>query len=244
MPLLPKFMRRRCSDLLRDKLDAIDYAFARLKMKSFADLGGVWGVECGYSFHTLDGYPFSNATLVDTHPTPVVRERAKRHGQLRLLVEDFGNANVVSQIGSVDAVFLFDVLLHQVSPNWDAILRLYAPHTRCFVVYNQMWIGSERTERLLDLGESQYFENVPHPREEPPYDALFGKLDTQHPDHEKLWRDVHHIWQWGITNADLQTEMAALGFQLRYLEECGQFCNLRNFRNYAYVFVKEAGCLQ
>ena len=154
--------------LLQDKLDLIDVAFRDKGARSFADLGGVWGVEGGYTFYTLDKYPVTSAVLVDTHPTKIVIDRADKYRQLRLISGNFGEEAVAQGVGDVDAVLLFDVLLHQVAPNWDRVLETYADHTPCFLIYNQQWTGSPHTVRLLELGEDEYFANVPHDRTEAP----------------------------------------------------------------------------
>ena len=207
------------SALLQDKLDLIDTAFAELGLRSFADLGGVWGVDGGYTFYALERHKISTATLVDTHPTSVVQERARKHRQLRLIAGNFGDEGVARQVGEVGVIFLFDVLLHQVAPDWDQVLDMYAAQTSCFLIYNQQWTGSPGTVRLLELGEDDYFRNVPHDRSGPPYDRLFEKLDEKHPDHDRPWRDVHHIWQWGISDDDLRAKLEDLGFRQQFAEE-------------------------
>src|SRR5262249_33584623 len=57
---LPWHNRNR---LLPEKLELIDSAFSTLNIHSFADLGGVWGVEGGYTFHALDKHDVSRAIL-------------------------------------------------------------------------------------------------------------------------------------------------------------------------------------
>lgn len=218
------------------KLELIDYAFSELGITSFADLGGVWGVEGGYTFYGLEKYQPAAATLVDTHPTEIVLQKSRDFPQLRMVEGNFGDREVAAQVGRVDAVLFYDVLLHQVNPNWDEVLEIYAPLVEHFVIYNQQWIGSKGTVRLMELGEKQYFANVPHSRREEPYKSLFGQLDDIHPEHDRLWRDVHNVWQWGITDADMVAKLASLGFQNSYRKECGQFGKLKNFVNYAYVF--------
>ena len=136
--------------LKQAKLDLIDFAFENHGVRSFADLGGVWGVEGGYTFYALDKHKVDKAFLVDTHPTKVVLEKAKKYQQLEVLEGSFGDQSMVSQVAGVDAVFFFDVLLHQVSPDWDTILELYGRQTRCFIIYIQQWIGSGVTSRLLE----------------------------------------------------------------------------------------------
>lgn len=220
--------------LVKDKLDIIDQAFSTFGVQSFADLGAVWGVEGGYSFHALDKHAVKDAALVDTNMTPTVIERAKKYPQFRLINGNFGSQDVVDQVGKVDAIFLFDVLLHQVAPDWDTILEMYAKNVRVFVIYNQQWTGSDSTVRLLDLGEEEYFRNVPADPEQEPYKDLYKKLDQKHPYADRPWRDVHSIWQWGITDDDLEATAARVGFKLRYKKWGGKWGE--NFENQAFIF--------
>lgn len=232
------FESRARGRLKQAKLDLIDFAFENLGVRSFADLGGVWGVEGGYTFHALDKHEVDKAFLVDTHPTNVVLEKARAYEQLEVLKGSFGDQDLVSQVSGVDAVLFFDVLLHQVSPDWDSILELYGRQTRCLIIYNQQWIGSGTTTRLLELGENEYFRNVPHNRRREPYRSLFKKLDEKHPDHDRRWKDVHHIWQWGITDADLTSKLGALGFRQEFSKNCGRFGRLQNFENHGFIYIK------
>lgn len=232
-------MFRMFRKVVPEKTDLIDRAFSSLGIESFADLGGVWRVEGAYTFHSLDKHSVKDAAIVDTHLTPTVVARAESYPQLRLINGNFGSPVVADQVGEVDALLLFDVLLHQVSPDWDRILEMYAENTRTLLIYNQQWIGSSNTVRLLDLGEKEYFRNVPHNRRQPTYKGLFEKLDEKHPDHDRTWRDVHHIWQWGITDDDLKSKATQLGFELIYQRNCGRFGLLPNFENHAFIFVRQ-----
>lgn len=233
--MLSRLLGRR-SRLKPEKLALIDDAFSTLPIRSFADLGGVWGVEGGYTFEALKRFPQVTGALVDTHFTSTVEEKAANEPRLRLICGSFGEPETVAQVGAVDAVFLFDVLLHQVKPDWDTILERYAPNVRYLLIYNQQWVGAGRRVRLLDLGEDEYFRNVPHTRDEEPYVGLFGKLDTIHPEHGKPWRDVHHIWQWGLTDADVEEKARALGFTLLRKQNHGRFGRLPNFENHSFLF--------
>jgi hypothetical protein len=103
--------------LVQDKLDLIDFAFCRFNLRSFADLGGVWRVEGGYTFYTLDKYDGSVGAIVDLNPTDVVDNRAAKFPQLRVIRGNFGDETIAREVGDVDAIFLFDVLLHQVAPD-------------------------------------------------------------------------------------------------------------------------------
>ncbi|BBY36620.1 hypothetical protein MMAN_07540 [Mycobacterium mantenii] len=220
----------------KDKIELIDRAFTSLRIESFADLGAVWRVEGAYTFHALDKHQIKDAALVDLNVTPTVSARAKSYPQLRLISGNFGDQAVADKVGDVDAVFLFDVLLHQVSPDWDAVLEMYAEKANSLLIYNQQWTGSRKTVRLLDLGEKEYFRNVPHSRRVEEYANLFQKIDEMHPEMDRTWRDFPGIWQWGITDAELESKAAQLGFKLKYKKNCGRFDRLQNFENHAFIF--------
>lgn len=223
-----------------DKKDLIDFTFQRItpKPQSFADLGGVWGIDAAYTFYTLDRYEITFAFLVDTGFTDAVKKKSRKYENLNLIGGNFGDTTILKQLDKVDVIFLFDVLLHQVKPDWDEILQMYSPVTNCYVVLNQQFIKSGKTVRLLDLGFDEYFENVPHDKEHPTYKALFEKMYDIHPEHKRIWRDIHNVWQWGITDEDLCRRMKDLGFTLQYYKNCGQFGHLKNFQNHAFVFQK------
>src|SRR2546425_1146625 len=91
--------------LLQDKLDLIDFAFSRFNLRSFADLGGVWGVEGGYTFYALEKYIVAAAALVDTHPTDTIKNRAWNFPQLRVITGNFGDERIAREVGDVDAIF-------------------------------------------------------------------------------------------------------------------------------------------
>ena len=227
--------------LMKDKLDLIDSAFTSLQIHSFADLGGIWGVNGAYTFYTIDKYNLTNAALVDFDFPDIVKERSNNYPQLRLIPGNFGHQRVADNVGQMDAIFLFDVLLHQVAPDWDQILEMYAPQTQCLVIFNQQWIGSDHTVRLVELGEEEYFRNTPHKNTEEPYRDLFQKLNQKLPNQDKvIWKDASSIWQWGITDTDLKSKVEALGFRLQYFKNCGQCLNLKNFENHAFVFNKQS----
>jgi hypothetical protein len=224
----------------RDKKDLIDFTFQKIRPnpQSFADLGGVWGIDGAYTFYTLDKYKIESAFLVDTDFNNAVVKKSRKYKNLNLVNKNFGDRSILSQLGQVDAVFFFDVLLHQVKPDWDEVLQMYSPVSNCYVVFNQQFTKSEKTVRLLDLGFDGYFENVPLRKRHTIYKNLFDKMYDIHPTHNKIWRDIHNVWQWGVTNRDLCAIMSDLGYSLRYQKNCGQFSNFKNFENHGFVFQK------
>lgn len=229
---------RKGGKLLPEKLALIDTAMRLKGFDSIADLGGVWGVEGGYLFHALESFALKRGVMVDTHPTTTFIDKAARYPHLDVIRGNFGDPDVARQVGRVGAVILFDVLLHQVRPDWDEVIRTYAGISDCLIIYNQQWTGSRATQRLLELGEDEYFRNVPHKRDKAPYRELFGRLDQKHPDHDRPWRDVHHIWQWGITDEDLVRVAGECGLRLLHRGDYGRFASLRNFENRGFVFAR------
>jgi hypothetical protein len=143
-----------------DKKDLIDYLYRRCRPVpvSFADLGGIWNVDGAYTFYTLRNYGAKFAFLVDSYFTDAFLEKSRTQAKLKLIHGDFGEQSVARQIGTVDAIFLFDVLLHQVNPDWNEILELYSKQTKYFVVYNPQGTASENTVRLLDLARMNISE--------------------------------------------------------------------------------------
>jgi hypothetical protein len=237
-------LRRRISGFPRSfnfhKKELIDYTYRRCHPTpaSFADLGGVWGVDGAYTFYTLHKYRTKCAFLVDTDFTDAVIKKSRSANNLSLIKCNFGEDSMLEKFGPVDAIFLFDVLLHQVAPDWNQILENYSKRTKYFIVYNQQWTASERTVRLLDLGREAYFENTPHDEADPTYMTLFDKMHEIHPQHQRIWRDIHNVWQWGITDHDLLDCMEKLGFEMKYYKNCGRFGFLSHFENHAFVFQK------
>lgn len=221
-----------------DKIELINRSVHQFGIRSFADLGAVWQVDGGYTFRTLDTFDIQKACLVDTDITHKVETLAPRYPNLTVYPGEFGDPEIAQRIGKVDAVFLFDVLLHQVAPDWDQILDLYAPNTDIFIIYNQQWTGSSRTIRLLDLGEEEYYRNTPYTKGRGPFGDIFNKLDDFHPLRRRLWRDIHHIWQWGITDDDLIAKFQSIGFRPLFSANFGRFGELPNFENHGFIFAK------
>jgi hypothetical protein len=219
--------------LTQEKRELIDFAFRRFDLRSFADLGGVWNVAGGYTFYALEHFTIEKAVLVDTDFTDEVLKRAQGFTSLKLVPGNFGTQEIIEQVGNVDAAMFFDTLLHQVNPDWNMVLKLYAPKVKHFLIFNQQFIGSEHTVRLFDLGKEEYFRNVPHTADEAPYDVVFEKMYEMHPQHNRIYRDIHNVRQWGITDDDLVGLMKSLGFTLYLYKNCGRFGALESFENHA-----------
>lgn len=97
---------------------------------------------------------------MDFQFSDVIIDRSRSVDNLRLIPGNFGEVSIAEQVGDVDAIILFDVLLHQVKPDWNEVLEIYSHRTKYFIVYNQQWIRSKNTIRLLDLGREEYSRNI------------------------------------------------------------------------------------
>ena len=219
-----------------EKLKLIDHAFKIYGIKCFADAGGCWGVHGGYTFYALSKFDVDRAILIDTHITDTTRNRSSSFPNLELLSGDFGNDQLVVTLGTVDAVILFDVLLHQVNPDWDKIIEMYSRITDHFIIYNQMFVGSHKTIRLIELGVHEYLKNTPYKGKEEIVREWFEKLDQKHPEHNKTYGEAHHYWQWGITPPDLLSTMSKFDFRADYVRNYGKFGDLAHFENHGFLF--------
>lgn len=224
---------RDAPPLHRNKLRAIDAAFDRGDIRSVADLGGIWAVDGGYTFHALEQHRPDRAVLVDEHVTDRTRARASDFPQLEIVEGNFGDPAVASRVGDVDAVLLFDVLLHQVAPNWDEVMRMYAERARYLVVVQPQYVLGDETIRLLDLGRERYLELVP---DVPEHHEVWTRMDEYLPARGRTYRDVHNIWQWGMTDADLRRHAGSLGLELVYFENAGMWQDREAFENHGFVF--------
>jgi hypothetical protein len=197
----------------------------------------MWLVNGGYAVYCADRGA-SAVVLVDFHSTPEFLHEQRKRKNLSYLQGNFALPETAREVHGVDCVMLFDVLLHQVKPDWNAVLESYAPHTKLCLIFNQQFTGP-RTVRLLDNGFDWYFRHVPHtPVDTPEYQDLMEKTDELHPGYSdgRSYRDVHDVWQWGITDQDLKNSMHDLGFQLVYEEDCGWWPGLEDIKNKAFVF--------
>lgn len=218
------------------KKETIDAAFQMFPIKKVAELGCVWKIDGAYGLYMQEKYRLQKMYMVDTDWTEAALEKCDLHEEIEVIKGNFGTTEIRNRIGNVDAVVFFDILPHQVAPDWDMLLSLYAGHTKVFIIVEPFYIGGPITVRLLDLGKEMYFKNVPHNESHPTYKSLFEKMYDMHPDQKRIWRDIHNVWQWGITRNDLIMTLEKLGFSLEYLKNWGQFGHLENFQYNAMVF--------
>lgn len=240
---LPTRVRRRVASrqspvpLDAQKLELIDLAADRLGCTSFVDLGGLWGVSGGYSVYAATAHDTHRVVLVDddlhdrggcaTPDARVVRERAAGLPNLELLGGTMGEQRVRETIGHVDCVLFFDVLMHQVAPDWDELLAMWAPHTRAFAIVHPAWDRPEEVVRLTELERHEYLRLVPSL---PLHDDLHHHLDEENSRRGRPWRDAHDVWQWGIGDRALGDRLADLRFRTRLYADHGSWNGLPRFR--------------
>ncbi len=230
--------REYCESFMFEKKELLDRAFGGGTIKSFAELGCVWGVDCAYGLYAREKYDSTKVVMVDTHWTETAKNKCAQYSNILKIQGDFGKADMPGKVGYVDAVILFDVLLHQVAPDWSRVLQIYAPFTKNFIIYNQQFLASPVSIRLLDLGKEEYFKNVPHDPTHPTYSALFSKMWELNEQHQRIWRDIHHVWQWGITDRDLVSTLEHLSFKLEYFCNHGQQGYPPSFEGHSFIFKK------
>lgn len=227
--MIPWFIK-----LNKGKIEIIDFCLNYDKsISSFADLGGVYSlgkVEGGYTYYILSKYKISDAYLFDDYISPITFRKSLSYPQLTLYQLNFGSTEALSKISNVDVILLFDVLVHQLKPNWDEILEKWAPKTKYFVIYNQQF-DAKKTVRLINLGKEEYFKNVLYkPTQYYNYSLLFTDRDNE-------VRNSTHIWQWGITDNGLRDIMRNLNFEEIYFKEYNRWGKSR-FTNKGFVFKK------
>jgi Glycosyltransferase like family len=221
------------------KVRAIDFAVDELGIESFASLeiGNAYGQ---YAFYAIEKPTVRRGVLIDVrasrprdHLLSAIEEATERPG-MEVVDASFSDPETVAEVGQVDAILLFDVLHRMVEPDWDQMLELYAPATSSFVITNPQWEG-DTTVRLIDLGPKKYTEAVP------PWGAhreLFDRLDDWHEGQERPYRDSNQVWQWGITDADLRTQMEQLGFSLEREWSLEPPPETEGFVNRSFVFAR------
>jgi hypothetical protein len=221
------------------KARAIDYAVDQLGIESFASLE-ITDAYGQYAFYAIDKPTMRRGVLLDVRPSRrrdhllSAIEQATEHPGIEVIDASFSDPQTVAESGQIDAIFLFDVLMRTVEPDWDQLLALYAPATQSFVITNPQWEG-ERTVRLIEFGRERYVKSVP------PWDVhreLFDRLDEWHGGQQRPYRNSNHVWQWAITDADLRAKMEELGFSLEREWNLGAPPGTEGFVNRTFVFTR------
>lgn len=242
MSLISRLLRPRAPAapapvLNRQKTELIDFGCTAFHIGSLADLGAVWTVDGGYCLYAAEKHGVNPAIAVDAYPTPALREYAASNPAMKIVEGDFGSPEVAKKVGNVDAIAFFDILLCEVSPNWDELLRMYAGQTRTFLIFNAQFLG-DKTYRLMDLPPDEYFRLVPESRDREPYKTAFERPNDIHPEQHRPYRDSFDLWQWAITDNSLTALMRDLGFRLHYYRNWGPYRGLDHVEIHAFAFSK------
>jgi hypothetical protein len=222
------------------KAQLVSAAIDRYGLKSIMDVGACWGVHGAYTFHALQSGKIERALIIDGEITHLSRTRAADDARIALMEGDIGEAEFVARLPDCDAAIVFDVLLHQVAPDWDQFIARYAFKVNHFVIWNQDWVGSDSTVRYVERGLDWYLANVPE------MDAArvrrwFARHDEICPRFNRPWRDVPDYWQWGITSPDLIDAMHGAGFVLDYFNNFGVWsAQCPNIQLNGYLFRRPA----
>ena len=219
-------------------LDAIDFAVSELGIESFAsiDNGVTYGEQALYAIAKPELRAGVLADVRLTRPRDQLLnmlELAAQWPGLRVVGGDALTEFAVDEIGDVDAVFCLNVLLHAVAPDWDEVLALYAPRTDCFVIGQPQWVASDETIRLHELARDAYVEVMP---ESIAKSGVFDRLGEWYPAHQRLLRDARTLWQWGITDTDIEARLDDLGFALAHRIDHGPLPGTAAFVNRTFVF--------
>ena len=148
--------------------------------------------------------------------------------RLEIIEADFTTASIITAIGQVDVVILFDVLLHQANPDWNEVLASYSRIADCLVIYNQQFIRGTDAIRLTNLPLEEYVALASDTRYDF-YKYVFDHRTEIPPQYKKRWGDIHNLTQWGITDRALREAMRELAFKEVHYENFGRFLNLPAF---------------
>jgi hypothetical protein len=237
---IPNFVNGFNIYVSSEKLQLIRHTFNLIQPTpiSFADLGGVWKVNAAYTIYTLQKYDIKKAFIVDTHYDRITNKKLKKYDNITKIKGNFGDDSIIEKIGKVDVIYFFDVLLHQVNPDWNEILMKYSKVSNIFIIYNQQLINNEKTIRLTDLPLEKYKKFAPQ-RKDGLYNFVYTHRDEINQEYNRPWIDIHNIWQWGITGTDLENTMNNLGFEKVFFKNFGGFSNSAFFEDHAFIFTKK-----
>ena len=177
-------------DILPRKAELLDRAYKIQPFASVVDLGGCWGVNGGYTHYLLRKYPLDRAMIVDGNITRITRERAEPFSHLSLIEGSLGDDEISQQVGKVDAAIMFDILLHQVKPDWNEFLRMWSKRADMLVIYNPNWLGPN-TLRFITLGLEEFLHRV-YCTDKRRVVEWFARHDEYCEREQRLWKDVHY----------------------------------------------------
>lgn len=226
-------------NFVKHKATLAHRAVRKHDVKTFADIGGCWGVRAAYSVYLLSKNEIDKAYVADGNVNPSSRKAGEPFPQLEFIEGQFNEHAFIEPFPEVDALIMYSILVHQANLDWDAFLEAWSKKARVLVIYNQMWKRTSDTVRFNEQGLDWYLDNVFFSDRKTIID-WFGRLDEPYKNGRK-WRDTHHYWQVGITTDDLVRKMKSLGFRLDYYENYGPFHHSRTpwIENEGFIFVRD-----
>jgi hypothetical protein len=231
-------MNRINKPILQHKAQLVRRAVERFKVSTIADLGGCWGVNGGYTFDALSHADIKRAVIVDGFITDITKKRAQNYQNINLIEGSLGSDVTHARVGNVDAVIMFDILLHQANPDWDKFLIKYCNSSNILIIYNQNWLMDKKTIRFLELGVDKYLELVPHSNAENVKKWFQSHLEYNE-EQDCLNKNIHNFWQYGITTPDMINLIYEQGFNIDYLENFGIWDNEHTYiHNIGIIAVK------
>src|SRR4051812_3378881 len=95
----PPRLLARYPNLRMTKLRLIDYCFEQLDSRSFADLGGVWGIDGAYARYAADAHAPERGVVIDENFTERYLELERDLRGLTHLPGNFGEPEVARSLG-------------------------------------------------------------------------------------------------------------------------------------------------
>lgn len=222
--------------VIKQKKLLIDNALSYFKIDSLLDLGGNWNVDGVYSKYIYDNSDCRDITIVDAYWDHKLTKDYEFYG-INCIRETFSKF-FEREPRHFDCTLIFDILLHQVSPNWKEIINHISTISKNILIFNPQWISTDETVRLTKLPNAEYLSNVPHNKDEYPYNNYLKNPWNICPETGICYKDSYCIWQWGITNVDLISSFHKQNFDLLFSQNFKGWDLLDNFENYGYIFRK------
>ena len=174
------------------------------------------GAHGGYTFYALNNGKIDKAYIVDGYITPATEAEAQKYPQLNLISGQPGDADIARKVGPVDAIIMFDIILHQVAPDWDAFLEMWGSQCKYLIIYNQNWAKDDKVVRFADFDVDWFIKNVSHSNDDS-VRSWYQKHDNFNEELGCKWRDVHYFWQFGIPLKSLVEKLEKLSFTIDYV---------------------------
>lgn len=135
---------------------------------STSDRSLIWAAS-DWSTVSTPSTPWTSGALTQAHDrkiSPCARSQAEQRG-VCCAEAYFTTLEIAAEIGPVDAVLLFDILLQPSAPTGTEVLAYVCPRGAVLGVASPQWEPAEESVRLLDLGRERFLDVVPPGQEAP-----------------------------------------------------------------------------